>query len=419
MTALAVLATVAEVQAKAVFAHYMVGITSGYQPSDWSDDISKAKAAGIDGFALNIGPIDDYNDRSLQNAADAANQAGGFSLFLSFDYASNPDSNWTPSTVIDRINSFVTTAGNAHYRYNSQPLVSTFEGPSHSSEWAGIKSATNCFFIPDWSSLGPAQIPIDAIDGAFSWDAWPHGPTSKDNASDLAWEQSLGAKPYMMGVSPWFYTDLPGKNWGLRGDGLWSTRWDQAAEIQPEFVQIISWNDFGESHYIGPIRPAGIVPGANRYVDNNPHDAWRDVLPYYIAQYKNGAPPPVNEDKVVFYHKPNPSASCSDDGTLGDQPNSGDASYTIGQVSLDQISIIVLSTDAADVSVQIGSNTPTALRAENAGAHQFAVDFAGQTGSVTVTVTRNGQSVAAATGPGISTDCPGGLTNFNAVVYGS
>lgn len=386
---------------------------------------------------MNIGPIDDYNDRSLQNAADAANSVGGFTLFLSFDYASNADNNWTPSTVIDRINSFVTAAGNAHFRYNSQPLVSTFEGPSHASDWAGIKSATNCFFMPDWTSLGPAQIPIGSIDGAFSWDAWPHGPVQKDNSSDLAWEQALGAKPYMMGVSPWFYTDLPGKNWGLRGDGLWSTRWDQAAEIQPEFVQvclftpadflkdadvhfqIISWNDYGESHYIGPIRPAGIVPGANRYVDNNPHDALRDVLPYYIAQYKNGVPPSVSEDKVVFYHKPNPSNSCSDDGTLGDQPNSGDATYTIGQVSLDQISIIVLSTDAADVCVQIGSNAPTELRAENAGAHRFAVDFGGQTGSVTVTVKRNGQSVATATGPGISTDCPGGLTNFNAIAYGS
>lgn len=185
---------------------------------------------------MNIGPTDEYNDQSLKNAADAAKLIGGFKLFLSFDYAQD----WSSSAVIDRINSFVDTAGDAHFRYNSQPLVSTFEGPSHASEWPGIKSATNCFFIPDWSSLGPGQIPTGIIDGAFSWDAWPHGPTQKDNTSDLAWEQTLGAKPYMMGVSPWFYTNLPNynKNWGLRGDDLWSTRWEQAAEIQPEFVEV-------------------------------------------------------------------------------------------------------------------------------------------------------------------------------------
>lgn len=187
---------------------------------------------------MNIGPIDAYNDQSLKNAADAAKLVGGFSLFLSFDYASNADNNWTPGAVIDRIKSFVATAGDAHYRYNSQPFVSTFEGPSQVGDWAGIKSATNCFFIPDWSSLGPDRIPVDSIDGAFSWDAWPHGTVQKDNTSDLAWEGSLKGKPYMMGVSPWFYTDLPGKKWGLRGDDLWSTRWDQAAAIQPEFVQV-------------------------------------------------------------------------------------------------------------------------------------------------------------------------------------
>jgi hypothetical protein len=59
----------------------------------------------------------------------------------------------------------------------------------------------------------------------------------------------------MAPVSPWFYTNLPGydKNWLWRGDSLWVDRWNQliAGEFQPEFVQIISWNDYGESHYIG------------------------------------------------------------------------------------------------------------------------------------------------------------------------
>lgn len=34
---------------------------------------------------------------------------------------------------------------------------------------------------------------------------------------------------YMMGVSPWFFTNLPGydKNWLWRGDSLWYDRWQQ------------------------------------------------------------------------------------------------------------------------------------------------------------------------------------------------
>jgi hypothetical protein len=43
--------------------------------------------------------------------------------------------------------------------------------------------------------------------------------------------------PYMMPVSPWFYTNLPGfggKNWLWRGDDLWYDRWSQIIYNQPE-----------------------------------------------------------------------------------------------------------------------------------------------------------------------------------------
>lgn len=64
----------------------------------------------------------------------------------------------------------------------------------------------------------------------------------------------------MMPVSPWFFTNMPGfrKNWLWRGDDLWYDRWQQIVsmkrENQPEYLQIITWNDWGESHYVGPLR---------------------------------------------------------------------------------------------------------------------------------------------------------------------
>jgi hypothetical protein len=61
-------------------------------------------------------------------------------------------------------------------------------------------------------------------------------------------DAGTGNAKYMMPVSPWFYTNLPGysKNWMWNGVDLWHDRWQQVLTIQPEFVQIISWNDFGE-----------------------------------------------------------------------------------------------------------------------------------------------------------------------------
>ena len=64
-------------------------------------------------------------------------------------------------------------------------------------------------------------------------------------------------------------------------------------------MEIVTWNDFGESHYIGPLHPddpdvyAGGAAGAVQWVTGMPHDAWRDVAAPYIAAYKAGAAAPT------------------------------------------------------------------------------------------------------------------------------
>ena len=73
---------------------------------------------------------------------------------------------------------------------------------------------------------------------------WPVGPNNMTDDIDTAWQSFLGDKSYMMGISPWFYTDLPqySKTWTWRGTGLWDERWKAAAALKPKFVEIITWN---------------------------------------------------------------------------------------------------------------------------------------------------------------------------------
>lgn len=71
-----------------------------------------------------------------------------------------------------------------------------------------------------------------------------------DTYTDASYLVDLKGKPYMMAVSPWFYTNLPGykKNWmwPVETMSLWADRWNQVLFLQPDYVEIISWNDFGE-----------------------------------------------------------------------------------------------------------------------------------------------------------------------------
>jgi len=212
--------------AKDVFAHVIVGNNAAYNMGmsflhscskfrlvahtkligDWYNDIHAAAAAGIDGFALNIG-ADSYTDQQLDLAYNASAWYGNnFKLFLSFDYAV---ASWSPQTVINKINNY--SRRSPQYKYNNKPLVSTFEGPANAGDWGNIKAQTGAFFVPDYSSQGPtAAAAKPNVDGLLSWgEAWPNGPNDITNTADKQYMTALAGKPYMMPVSPWFFTNLP------------------------------------------------------------------------------------------------------------------------------------------------------------------------------------------------------------------
>ena len=169
--------------------------------------MSTAQGAGIDAFALNIAFNQQVNDAAIPMAFEAAGVVN-FKLFFSLDYAGNGA--WPQDTVQKLVSAW--SSHQAYFLYNSKPLVSTFEGPGSMDDWQTLKTSLNCFFIPDWSSLGAKVAATPGIaDGLFSWDAWPKGTQNMTTYSDASYHQFLGGLPYMMPVSPWFYTNLPAR----------------------------------------------------------------------------------------------------------------------------------------------------------------------------------------------------------------
>ncbi|KAF3360637.1 hypothetical protein VdG1_01597 [Verticillium dahliae VDG1] len=418
---------IVQVQAKSVFAHFMLSNTAGFTVADYQREIGLAQEAHIDGFAVNFSMDEDTTDVNLPLFFTAA-ESKGFKLFLSFDYAGNGA--WPQGTVITMIKKYA--ASSAYFRRGSQPLVSTFEGPKSSSDWPTIKKETGCFFIPSWSSLGAKKaVALGVADGLFSWAAWAEGPNRKNTEVDASYLDFMKGMPYMMPVAPWFYTNMPGfdKNWLWRGDHTWFDRWAHIWYLQPEFVQIISWNDYGESHYIGPLDERQYSAfAADRgnspfnYVRDMPHDGWRDMLPYVIDTYKNNIST-VSRETLTTWYRLNPGSACSSGGTTGNTASQHQTVYSPAELSEDRIFYSALLGSNAAATVSIGGKAQAqwawdSIPDGGVGIYHGSVPFNGATGEVVVTLSRGGLSVK---GPAITTDCSknAGLNNWNAWVGSS
>ncbi|THH00598.1 hypothetical protein EW026_g1960 [Hermanssonia centrifuga] len=378
--------------AKYVFAHFMAQNSYSYSQSDWSNDITTAHAIGIDGFALNIAA----NDYEVDRIADAYAVAEplGFQFFYSFDMSSA----WSQSDMVSIV------AAHAHssstFRYEDAVLVSTYSGESlGDSFWSTFKSTLQAQgiaikFAPAFTSYrDPSQADslistFPSIDGFFNWWSWPAdvGSTLTTN-TDLAYQQVAEQKggPYIMSVSPWQFKNLGGENdWVELSDTLWNYRWQQAInDVNPDIVEIVTWNDYAESHYIGDINPnVDLGTLAPLYVDGFVHSPWRTVAQYYISWYKNGSPPPIGDDSVVFWYRAHPKdAVC----TNGARPRNAD-------FPADAIFALALLSDNATISLDVGSSH--AQFDAGPGATIGSVPFPSEDSQIPfIQIIKNGQTV--------------------------
>ncbi|KAJ5574370.1 alpha-1-3-glucanase/mutanase [Penicillium hispanicum] len=401
---------------KLVFSHFMVGIVGERtSSSDWDQDMKLAKDTGIDAFALDIG-TDSFTDTQLGYAYTSAAKYG-MKLFLSFDF-----SYWSTSDG--------SGIGAKVKQYASYPAQLTVDGKVFVSSFSGngvdvsaIEAAAgqSLFFAPNFE---PSGGDFGAIQGALNWMAWPsnganRAPTVSSKVTvpsgDQSYINALGGKAYIAPVSPWFFTHYGAevsysKNWVFPSDLLWYNRWREVLTLQPRFVEVITWNDYGESHYIGPLSSPHSDDGASKWVMDMPHDGWRDMAKPFIAAFKAGSTDPdnyVTEDQLVYWYRPTPKdVNCASTDNTGSRPDGWES-------MADEVFVVALLKEAAQLVVQSGSQSTTFQAPAGVSAWSAPMGV----GSQTFTVTRSGETVLSGTSlKNIVDTCPCGIYNFNAYV---
>ena len=364
-------ATAAPAQ-RMVFAHYMLTNQDYQGDSDptqelkiasYEREIREAQSAGIDGFALNAGGWlhQTYYIRYAAQMFEAALRLhSGFHLMFSADMCCGNG----VDDVEDMMRRF---AGNPRYaevyfRHQGRFVLTTFAGdklgvsawrqirddlalgthPSTQAEPTALNPVSEApsnaplpiFLVPAffWGGELPSRAAIQQgvdtwrplIDGAFYWGI-AGVPGSGSESDQLPSSDSYAAvlhsgnKLFMAPVCLQFWGANANRYYEYSGAAGMRAMWMDAIHVShPEWVEVITWNDFIEGTYVSPIDDPNKYPGAN-FLDStgvprdtlgyfHSHAAATALLRFFIEWYKSGVEPAIKQDTIYYFYRTQPNS---------------------------------------------------------------------------------------------------------------
>ncbi|GAA5995238.1 hypothetical protein JCM5350_002794 [Sporobolomyces pararoseus] len=333
---LASVTSVIAAKSKSVTAHTMFGEIQNYQVEDHVADQLLAQEAGIDAFAINTGH-DKYDIQHMDNIFEAAKQTG-FPLFFSFDMLHYNQPNASQWILYDYLLPYASR--DEYYKIDGKVVVSTFSGNQPGSFiddvstfqeanviWQGIidqaktlSPPLDIYFVPFWlarsavDDKNSADLKLGGVGNWFGFGA----VGEKGNVSaeaDGRWHDSCSARDidYWAPVSHSFSVhQVKNNNYVMRG-GNWllATHYRDLIELgdrSPDHIELITFNDWGESTYFSPVRDRANQP--HETVDtavyaNKDHDhvpfLWLST--YYNLWFKNGVAPKITNDVIFWWYR--------------------------------------------------------------------------------------------------------------------
>jgi len=322
-----------------VFAHYLITI----QPpnNDYTNDIKLAKAAGIDAFAVNYGGWDcswPQLEGWLHTFYETAKTLD-FKLFVSFDTTIINNT----TMIVDLTNTYATHP--AQLLIDNKVVLSSFsvDPPAWNWQTAVLNQTTHpTFFLPGTLSQDPASTYASNVGaGPFTW-IHPANSIGEEKAidADFAAHRTSTGRPWMAGIAPWYFKRMSADmNWlHAQDSGMWIERWMNLLHLKPDYIEIITWNDYGESSYIGPAQstPAAQLAASNTYYAGLDHTAFLAMAKIFIAAYKAGDEKPVirpADEQVFLYYRLQPAQTNGATDSLPLPKNASEVSNNVFVIS--------------------------------------------------------------------------------------
>jgi glucan endo-1,3-alpha-glucosidase len=405
-----------------VFAHYMVCFaTYGETLDGYKREIQDAQAAGIDGFALNVGAWsgpDTYYKSRVELIYDAAEQLGtNFKLFFSIDFANTNDivdmlSAYGPRTNSFRIMGTSSTNSPLPNAIPSEGKVVLSSFGQNNLDWQGsvftpLKAkGIQLFFVPHFWPNPVTELPdyqgavgilntySNILDGLFLFGAAGLPYQLAQCNSNYTKAVHAAGKIFMASYTPnyWGCGQTSNGRRYYESDGGEGTvlQWNSIIANQPDWVEIVTWNDFNESTYVSPIENPAAFFSALAAPVRNCHKGYLELSRRYISWYKTGQQTPINQDALYYFYRTHPLNAVAS--------NTNDVPVTtfFGDVA-DVIYTTTFLTASAQLEISTGGTLVT--NSLPAGMTHLRTPFS--PGPQKFTVRRNGSVVTSVQGPDI------------------
>jgi glucan endo-1,3-alpha-glucosidase len=190
---------------------------------------------------------------------------------------------------------------------------------------------------------------------------------------------------------------------------LLAKRWEAIISNRDQYdiIQILTWNDYGESHYVGPIK--GALPNSEAWTIGFNHTAFLDVHKFYAEAFKTGTFPEITEDRLVIWSRPHAALATASDDRVGPPKN----------FDLFQDNVWALAITSAPGKVTL-ETSPTNSKSFDVlrGVTKLAIRISpGDT--MKGSIERNGQKVVEVTAPGFTFQGNPNTFNYNYFVAGA
>ncbi|WPJ96717.1 endo-1,3-alpha-glucanase family glycosylhydrolase [Coraliomargarita algicola] len=407
-------------------------------------EIQMAQSMGIDGFSLDIMRANENYHRSIEAMFRAAERLNtGFKLFFEFDYGKpTMEERATDMQMLIRKYSqhqayetvdgrplvaayapdgWLTKDGQADYAASSQWWQDNVTSPLHNSGidiyfvpttfrqiWSGgVDEETSRAELMEWG---------DTIDGLSLWQIQlsPIGGGIQNleqlgqavQAADKSWMSTVSMQ-YWVGagksIPSWYWRpDDPetektknGRYYEHAGGKGLDAQWNSIINIQkPEWVMMLTWNDYNESYFmpVDDLRKYRNGTGQAPFGWYKSMAGLGELNRYYIQWYKTGLQPEITEDTLFYSYR------TSSHKLIAERDPRPPVAFGNGPISDDIYMTTMLKTPA---EVRIYSGEETMQYEVPAGVHHLVVPF--QAGRQFFALWRDGEQIAAGEGTPVNT----------------